>query len=120
VNWLIDLDEILIGDDAVIGGRNVMTFNQIASTFLKLLGFKFVKWMHCLHHSALLDNELGLFGIAGFPWLHHMPSLSDVAMETKACTVWQKRHIGTDVTTATRACSLVSSKNDIKHCWLEV
>jgi hypothetical protein len=42
--------------------------------------------MHYLHHSALLNIGLVLFGIVWFPWLHHMPSLADFAMETKVCT----------------------------------
>jgi hypothetical protein len=40
--------------------------------------------MHYLHHSALLNSGLGLFGIVGFPWLHHTPSLADVTMEINA------------------------------------
>jgi hypothetical protein len=37
-----------------------------------------------LHHSALLKNWIGLFRIVGFPRLHHIQSLADVTMETKA------------------------------------
>jgi hypothetical protein len=62
-------------------------FSSIGLTTLKWLKFKFVKWMHYLHHSAMLNNGLELFSIVGLPWLHHIPSLADVTMETKACTV---------------------------------
>jgi hypothetical protein len=37
--------------------------------------------------SALLISGLGLFRIFEFPWLHHIPSLADVAMGTKACNL---------------------------------
>jgi hypothetical protein len=37
--------------------------------------------------DALLISELGLFTIVGLPWLHHIPSLADVTMETKAWTL---------------------------------
>jgi hypothetical protein len=65
----------------------VTTFNTIASNILKWLRFKILRWMHYLHHSALFKNEMGLFSIVGFPWLHHIPSLADVTMESKACTL---------------------------------
>jgi hypothetical protein len=65
----------------------VITFNPIASTILKWLRFKFVRWMHCVHYSALLKNGLGLFNIVRFPWLWHTPSLADVTMEIKAYTL---------------------------------
>jgi hypothetical protein len=42
--------------------------------------------MQYLNHSALLNNELGLFSIVGFPWLHHITSLADGTMETMVCT----------------------------------
>jgi hypothetical protein len=42
--------------------------------------------MYYPQHSALLNNGLGLFSIVGFPWLDHIPSLADFAMETKVCT----------------------------------
>jgi hypothetical protein len=42
--------------------------------------------MQYLHHSASLNNLLGLKMSVGFPWLHHTPSLADVTMETEACT----------------------------------
>jgi hypothetical protein len=35
----------------------------------------------------LLNSGLGLLSFIGFPWLHHMPALADVTMETKACTL---------------------------------
>jgi hypothetical protein len=69
------LDEILYGVDAVVGDFVVTTFNPIASIILKWLRFKFVRWMHYLHLSALLRNALGLCSIVGFPWLHHTISL---------------------------------------------
>jgi hypothetical protein len=42
--------------------------------------------MHYLHHSALLNNGLELFNTVGFPWLYHIPSLADFAIETTVCT----------------------------------
>jgi hypothetical protein len=36
---------------------------------------------------ALLSSQLGLFSIFWFPWVHHMSSLADVTMVTKACTL---------------------------------
>jgi hypothetical protein len=86
------LDEILQGRDAIAEDVNATTFNPIASTILKRLRFKFLRLMHYLHHSALLDNGLGLFSIVGFPWLHHTPSLADVTTETKACTLLQGKN----------------------------
>jgi hypothetical protein len=44
-----------------------------------------VRWMHYLHHLALLNNGLGLFSIVGFPWLHCASSLADVSVEIKTC-----------------------------------
>jgi hypothetical protein len=85
-NQLVDFYETLCGGDVIVGDLDVITFNPIASTFLKWLRFKFVRWLHYLQHSALLDNELGLFSIVGFPWLQHTPSLVDLTMEIKACT----------------------------------
>jgi hypothetical protein len=58
-------------------------FNLITSTTLKWLRLKLMGWMHYLHHSAFLNNGLGLFSIVGFPWLHHILSLADIALETK-------------------------------------
>jgi hypothetical protein len=46
-----------------------------------------VRWMHYLHHSALLNGGFRLFSIVGFSWLHHILSLVDVIMGNKACTV---------------------------------
>jgi hypothetical protein len=67
LNRFVDLDEILFGADAVGGNIDMKTSNPIASTNLNWSRFKFVWWMHYLHHSALLNNGLGLFTIAGFP-----------------------------------------------------
>jgi hypothetical protein len=44
-----------------------------------------MRWMHYQHHSALLNNGLGVCSIVGFTLLHHIPSLADVTMETKVC-----------------------------------
>jgi hypothetical protein len=44
------------------GDLNAVIFNSIASNILKWLRFK-VRWMHYLHHSALLNCALGLFSI---------------------------------------------------------
>jgi hypothetical protein len=49
-------------------------FNSISSNILKWLRFKLLRWMHYLHHSAMLNNRLGLFRFLGFPRLHHIPS----------------------------------------------
>jgi hypothetical protein len=87
LNLLIALYDILEGGDAIAEDVDAITFNPIASTILKWLGFRVVRRMQYLHHSALLDNGLGLFSIAGFPWSHHMQYLADVVMETKACTL---------------------------------
>jgi hypothetical protein len=84
---LVDLDEILYGGVAIVGDIDVITYNPIASAILKWMTFKFVRWMHYLYHSALLNSGLGLFSFVGFPWLHHMPALADVTMETKVCTL---------------------------------
>jgi hypothetical protein len=70
----------------------VIIFNPIASTILKCSRFIVLRWMHHLHHSALLNNGLELFSIVGFPWLCHMPSTADVTMETTACTLMQGRN----------------------------
>jgi hypothetical protein len=43
--------------------------------------------MHYLHDPALLNYELDLLNIVGFPWLHQAPPLADVTMEIKACTL---------------------------------
>jgi hypothetical protein len=32
-------------------------------------------------------SGLELLNIAEFPWLHHIPSLRDVSMDIKACTL---------------------------------
>jgi hypothetical protein len=56
-------------------------FNPIDSTILKWLRFKLLRWLHCLHHSALLKSGFELFSIVGFPWLHHIPSLVHVTTE---------------------------------------
>jgi hypothetical protein len=80
---LVELDKTLYGGDAIAGNLDVTTFNSISSTILKCLRYSFVWWMHYLHHSALLKNELGLFSIVGFPRLHHTTSLADVTMKIK-------------------------------------
>jgi hypothetical protein len=51
----------------------------------------------------------GIVSIVGFPWLQHIPTLGDVTLETKACTLLlrQKRYKSSDVTMETRACSLL-------------
>jgi hypothetical protein len=36
---------------------------------------------------ALFSSGLGLFSVVGFPWLHFIPSLTDVTMEIKTCTL---------------------------------
>jgi hypothetical protein len=42
-----------------------------------------------LHHiPSLADVTMGTkAGIVGFPWLHHIPSLADVTIGTKACNL---------------------------------
>jgi hypothetical protein len=62
--------EIWYAGDAIEGDLNMTVFNPIAATILKLLRFKIIRWMHYLHHLALLNSRLGLFSIVGFPWLH--------------------------------------------------
>jgi hypothetical protein len=87
LNRSVHLDEFCMEVMLFVGDLDVTKFNPIASTILKWLRFKSVRWMHYLHHSALLNNELGLFSTVGFPWLHHTPPLADVTMEIKACTL---------------------------------
>jgi hypothetical protein len=43
---LTDLDELLYGVDAIAGDLGATTFNPIASTILKWLRFKVLRWMH--------------------------------------------------------------------------
>jgi hypothetical protein len=69
-----DLYKILYGGDAITGDVERATFNPIASTTLKLLRFKVGRWIQYVHHSALLNNGLGLFSIVGLSWLHHIRS----------------------------------------------
>jgi hypothetical protein len=64
----------------------VIIFNSIASNILKWLRFKLLRWIHYLHQSALLNDGLGLLSVVSFPWLHHIPSIADVTMETKVYT----------------------------------
>jgi hypothetical protein len=40
----------------------------------------------------MLNNGLGLFEIVGFPRLHYMPLLADVATETMTCTLVQDKN----------------------------
>jgi len=56
-------------------------FNPVALTILKWLRFNLLRLMNCLHHSALLNNGLGLISIVGFSWLLHITYLGDVTME---------------------------------------
>jgi hypothetical protein len=65
----------------------VTTVDPIASTTLKWLRFKRVRCTQYLHHSAFINNGLVLFGITGFTQLHHIQSLADVTMVTKACNL---------------------------------
>jgi hypothetical protein len=68
--------------------------------------------MHYLHHSGLLNNGLGLINAAGFPWLHHMPSLATAIMETKVCT--------SEVDVIPAPFCLAQQWVRIgKHCWVE-
>jgi hypothetical protein len=75
-------------------GRQVMSlrgpqcdnFKSYIFNHFKMADVKLLRWMHYLHHSALLNNGLGLFSIVGFTWLHHIPSLANFATETKVCT----------------------------------
>jgi hypothetical protein len=72
----VDFNEILCGGDAFEGTtmqHATVIFNCIASAILKWLTFKVLRWLQCLHHSALLSNRLGFVSIA------------DVTMETMAC-----------------------------------
>jgi hypothetical protein len=64
----------------------VIIFNPIFLAILKWLRFKLLRWMHYLHHLALLSNGLGLFSIFWYPWILNIPSLVDFAIEIKACT----------------------------------
>jgi hypothetical protein len=80
---LVDFHEI--SGDAIVWGVKAIIFNSIASIILKWLRFKLMMWMYYLRHTALLNNGLGLFSFVWFPWLHHVPSLADVTMETKVC-----------------------------------
>jgi hypothetical protein len=84
---LVDFYEILYVDDAIEGDLDAIIFNPIASTILKWLRFTVVSWIHYLPYSALLNNRLGLFSIVGFPWVHHIPPLTNVTMDTNACTL---------------------------------
>jgi hypothetical protein len=36
---------------------------------------------------SLAQQWVGIFSIVGFPWLHHIPSFADFAMETMVCTL---------------------------------
>jgi hypothetical protein len=51
----------------------------------------------------------GIVSIVGFPWLQCIPSLGDVTLETKKCTLLlrQKRYKSSYVTMETGACSLL-------------
>jgi hypothetical protein len=68
----VDLDEILYGGGAIEQDQDAVILNPIASTILKWLSFKFLRWMQYLHHSALLNTGFGL--------VH----ADNVTMETKA------------------------------------
>jgi hypothetical protein len=51
---------------------------------------------------------MGVFSLVGFPWLYNIPSLADVTMEIKACTLLRvKTTKDSDVTMESRACSLL-------------
>jgi hypothetical protein len=78
---------MLYRGDGIVGEHDVLTFNSIASTGLKLFTFKFISRMHYLHHAAFLNSRLVLFSIVGFPWLRHTPSVANVTMEVKACAL---------------------------------
>jgi hypothetical protein len=103
---LVGLDEILYGGVAIEGDTDVIIFNPMVSSILKWLRFIILMWVQYLHHSALLNNGLGLVSIVVFPWLHHIPSLAlpnnvlglvsiaDETMETKTCgLLWSKSDI---------------------------
>jgi hypothetical protein len=77
----------ILQDDAIALDLHATTFNPVASTILKWLRFTLARWLQYLHHSALLNNVLGLFIIVGFPWLHHTPHFADAEMGIKACSL---------------------------------
>jgi hypothetical protein len=43
LNFIVALDEIWYGGDAIVGDLDATTFNAKASTILKWLGFKIVR-----------------------------------------------------------------------------
>jgi hypothetical protein len=45
----MELHDIGQEDDAIQGDLDAIIFNPIASTILKWLGFKFVRWKHDVH-----------------------------------------------------------------------
>jgi hypothetical protein len=51
----------------VVGDLDTITFYPIASTILKWLILKIVRWLQYLHHSALLNSGLGFHGYI----IHH-------------------------------------------------
>jgi hypothetical protein len=65
------LDEVFCGGYDTVGDPDSATFNPVASTFLKWLRFKILRFMQFLHCSALVDNGLGFISIVGLQRLHH-------------------------------------------------
>jgi hypothetical protein len=55
LNLLVDLDEILYGDDDIEGDLGSMLLNLVASTIPKWLTFKLLRWVQLLNRLVDLD-----------------------------------------------------------------
>jgi hypothetical protein len=58
LNRLVDLDEILYGDDDTEDDLDCMMFNPVASTISKWRTFKLLKRVHLLNRLVDLDEIL--------------------------------------------------------------
>jgi hypothetical protein len=77
-NQLIGFHEIWFAGNAIQGDSDAVIFKSMASTILKWLRLKFVRWV------MLARQWFGIVCIVALPWLHHIRSSADVTMITKA------------------------------------
>jgi hypothetical protein len=58
---LVDLDEILYGDDDIEGDLDSIILNPLASTISKWWTFKYLRWVQVL--NLLVDLDKILYGV---------------------------------------------------------
>jgi hypothetical protein len=82
LNRLVDLHEIWYGGNAIQVDLDAVIFNPTSSTILKWLRFKVVSLRHAFQPCTATVWDCLIVWIL---WVHHIPFLANITMETIAC-----------------------------------